>query len=312
MHQHAGGAGLLRSCELSLDKVGGVHLHQVGRRLACLNHRRRHSLEPHGVLGPDVSREPQRLRGVGQVDRRDVAAFGAGDLDAAIGRRIALPFRLEPHRPRLRPGLHPGEVVVIPRQHQIDPRARSDLETLETRRQSLVGQPQHRRDEIGRASGLIGLRRAIEPREQFGLVAADCGCDDCGVVNARLIGVDRFELRFCPVEPQRVNSARQPQRQCIGERRARPSAHAIEQFPGLPALQEVAQRRHDPRRNRRASHCAIGHLVVERLDHDLRALGVDIDELVVLCHPCPFPRRRLMRPRYASTADLRRAQGPHP
>ena len=45
--------------------------------------------------------------------------------------------------------LDPAKIVAIAVDHQVDPRARSNLEALEPRRQSTLGQPEQREDEVG-------------------------------------------------------------------------------------------------------------------------------------------------------------------
>src|SRR3546814_13626016 len=65
-----------------------------------------HALEPDVVFWPDIGLEPQRLCGIGQVDRRDVAALQARDLDVVDRRMISAPFGSEGHRARLRPDMH--------------------------------------------------------------------------------------------------------------------------------------------------------------------------------------------------------------
>src|SRR3546814_4770606 len=76
---------------------------------------------------------------------------------------ISAPFGSEGHRARLRPDMHAAELVMIAVDHQVDPRARPDLKAIEARRQALVGEPEHRGDEVRRAAGFVRLRRAIEP-----------------------------------------------------------------------------------------------------------------------------------------------------
>ena len=87
MHQHPGGPGFLRPGQFGLDEIGGVHLHQIGRRFAACGDRRVHPLEPHRVFRPDIGLQPQRLLRVGQINRRDIAALGRDNLDRAIRRR---------------------------------------------------------------------------------------------------------------------------------------------------------------------------------------------------------------------------------
>src|SRR3546814_18840989 len=93
-----------------------------------------HALEPDVVFWPDIGLEPQRLCGIGQVDRRDVAALQARDLDVVDRRMISAPFGSEGHRARLRPDMHAAELVMIAVDHQVDPRARPDLKRSEERR----------------------------------------------------------------------------------------------------------------------------------------------------------------------------------
>ena len=201
MHQHPRGSGGLRLRQLRLDKVRRIHLHQIGRAFGGLGNRGVHPLEPHGVFGPNVGLKPQRLRWVGQINRGNIAAFGRYDLDRVFGRRVALPIGREPHRARLRPDLHAAQIIVIAREHQVDPGARADFEALEPRRQSPARQPQHRRDEIARPSRLIGLRRAIQPRQQRRLVPQQ-RCADNGRIVRGPAGIDRRQRRFGPAQVQ--------------------------------------------------------------------------------------------------------------
>src|SRR3546814_15008407 len=85
---------------------------------------------------------------------------------------ISAPFGGECHRAGLQPDMHATELVMIAVDHQVDPRARPDLEAIEAWRQALLGEPQHRGAEAGRAPGFVRLRRAVEPRAKRGVVPA--------------------------------------------------------------------------------------------------------------------------------------------
>lgn len=124
-------------------------MNKVGPLLGGFGNRGFHPLEPLGMFGPDKGFQSQRLGGISQIDRGDVAPPGRDDLDRPVRRRVALPARLEAHCARLRPDAYPTQFIAVTRQHQVDPGTRSDFQALETRGQTLFRQPQHGSDEAG-------------------------------------------------------------------------------------------------------------------------------------------------------------------
>src|SRR3546814_6313395 len=86
------------------------------------------------MFGPDIGFQPQRLRRIAKVDGGDVAAPDAVEGDPVLRRMRPAPVGGEGDHAGLRSHLHPGEVVMIAVEHQVDPRARPDLQALETRR----------------------------------------------------------------------------------------------------------------------------------------------------------------------------------
>src|SRR3546814_11914053 len=65
----------------SSDLIGGAHADEVGRVGLGGGNRRLDAAEADMMLGPDIGLEAQRLRGIGEVDRRDVAALDAHEVD---------------------------------------------------------------------------------------------------------------------------------------------------------------------------------------------------------------------------------------
>ena len=284
MHQHPGCPLRLWLCQLRLDKIGSVHPHQIGRRFARLGNGSFHPLKPHSMFGPDIGLEPQRLGRIGQVHRGDIAALGRDDLDGVIGRRIAFPFGRKPHCTGLWPDFDPAQIIVVPRQHQIDPRAGADFQAVEPRAQTTLRQPQHRADEVGRPPRFIGLRRSIQPRQQRRLMLVERASDDCGIIHALRPVIDLGQRRLDPAQMERMKPARDPQRQRISQRRARPMPHRIEDSPACPSSQQLQQASTDPRGDRRIGGPAIGDLVCKGGKDCILAARVDVDVLILVAH----------------------------
>src|SRR3546814_17418316 len=70
----------------SSDLIGGAHADEVGRVGLGGGNRRLDAAEADMMLGPDIGLEAQRLRGIGEVDRRDVAALDAHEVDLVLRR----------------------------------------------------------------------------------------------------------------------------------------------------------------------------------------------------------------------------------
>ena len=81
-----------------------------------------------------------------------------------------------------------------------------------------------------------------------------------------------------------MDPASQPQWQRIGQRRAGPAADAFDHRAACPGCEQIAQSRNHPRGHIRARCGAIGHLVIERGDHDARPARPNIDELICVRH----------------------------
>ncbi len=260
MHQHPCCTSRLRLCQTAFRELSCIHLHQIGPTLACRANGRIQTFKTNAVFGPDIGFQPQRLRRVSQIDRGDVAAAQCGNFYRMIGRRRSAPFGLERHRWHSRADLHPSQIVAIALQHQIDPRARSNLKTFEARRQAEISQPQHRRDEIARSARFIGLRWAIKPRQQFGL-APQYYIAQYAFIIAAHSAIYRIELRLSALKVQRVDAACHPQRQRIGERCAMPTAHPFQQGVAGIAGQHIGNPLYDAGGDSGIVGSAIKHLI---------------------------------------------------
>jgi hypothetical protein len=72
-------------------------------------------------------------------------------------------------------------------------------------------------------------------------VPVDGLSDECRIVDAPLVLVDRLERRLGALEMQRVKPARYPQGQRIGQRCTRPVAYGFQQRTAFSPLDKVAQ-----------------------------------------------------------------------
>ena len=279
MHQHPGGPALLRLCQFCRDEVGGVHPDEIGLSLPRFGDGSLHPFEPDRVFGPDIGFQAERLRRIGEIDRGNIAAARSHDFDRSVRWRRALPFRHERHRRTLGTDHNSAQIVAIAVEHQVDAGARTDFETLEAGRQSLLRQPQHGSDEIGRAARLIGLRRTVEPRQQARFMGLYDPCDDCSVVG-RDTPIDGQELGRVSCQMQRMDPARNTQRQRIGQRCPLPAANPLDQGVAGIGSQDLDHRGHHTGSDIRPCAKTIIHLVGEGGLHRAFAFRIHVDEFV--------------------------------
>ena len=263
------------------------------RMLSRRRNGRVHPRETLRQLGPDIGAQPQRLIGVGEIDWRDVAALGGDHAGMPIGRRIATPLGRYSHRGLGWPDRYPAQLEAIAVHHQIDARARPQFKQREVGRATLPSQPQHGRGKAPRAPRLVGLRRSVEPRHEERIMCFERYGDRANRIRNRLARVDRRQDRRRALEVQRVQPARDPERERVGQRRALPTTYPRHHRPTPLALQEPRERIADQRGNGRAVVAAVGDLVLERGPHRLRAGGQRVDRVVarrLQCHCAkPFP-----------------------
>ena len=223
MHQYPGHTALLGEAQLLLGPVGGVCPGDIGRILLCQCDGGFHSLEAIGHFRPDIAFQPRGGFIVGEVDRVLVAATGADDLDRRLWRRRAAPVRLDPHRRILRPCLDAAEVIMIARHHRVDPGTGAEFEQFEAGADS-SGKPEQAGHEAGRAAGFVGLRRAVEPGQQLGIMIGHDLPDQ--MIDLVLAGDPAFvnigQSRLPAAEIEIMQAAGEAQRHCVFQRFSRP------------------------------------------------------------------------------------------
>ncbi|PAV93030.1 hypothetical protein WR25_00543 [Diploscapter pachys] len=118
---------------------------------------------PIGRLDPDIGLQPPRLAFVGQIDRRDIDAPHPPYRDRHRRRRRPAPVGREHQRRVRRPHPRAAKVEAIMPDHQVQSRARPDLEQLDPRAVACgdMQQPGH---QPRRPPDLVGLRRPVQPR----------------------------------------------------------------------------------------------------------------------------------------------------